>query len=200
MTNNNLFTQNYSIGLADRMARNNHKPLVLWLTGLSGSGKSTLANASQNLLFQKGYQVVVLDGDNVRQGLNKDLGFSDNDRMENIRRVSELAKLFCDFGHVVITAFISPFESDRALAKSIIGPDKFAEIYINADLQVCENRDVKGLYKKARKGEIPNFTGIDSPYEAPISPDLLINSGTSSLSTCTQHIFEFIESACKIEA
>ena len=172
----NIVQQSYTISLNDRIQQNNHSPKVFWMTGLSGSGKSTIANALQNELFQKGYQVYVLDGDNVRGGLNKDLDFSDEGRIENIRRISEVAKLFADAGFVVITAFISPFQSDREQAKNIIGSEYFCEVFVDTPLEICEQRDVKGLYKKARAGEIPNFTGIGSAFERPEDADILIQS------------------------
>ena len=171
-----VIPQSYSISLSDRIEQNNHSPKVFWMTGLSGSGKSTIANALQNELFQKGYQVYVLDGDNVRGGLNKDLDFSDEGRIENIRRISEVAKLFSDAGFIVITAFISPFRSDRQQAREIIGDDNFCEVFVDTPLEVCEQRDVKGLYKKARAGEIPNFTGIGSAFEKPEAADILIQA------------------------
>ena len=172
----NIKYQNYTISLNNRIEQNKHSPKVFWMTGLSGSGKSTIANALQNELFQKGYQVYVLDGDNVRGGLNKDLDFSDEGRIENIRRISEVAKLFADAGFVVITAFISPFQSDREQAKNIIGSEYFCEVFVDTPLEICEQRDVKGLYKKARAGEIPNFTGIGSAFEKPEAADILIQS------------------------
>ena len=172
----NIVQQSYTISLNERIEQNNHSPKVFWMTGLSGSGKSTIANALQNELFQKGYQVYVLDGDNVRGGLNKDLDFSDEGRIENIRRISEVAKLFSDAGFIVITAFISPFRSDRQQAREIIGDDNFCEVFVDTPLEVCEQRDVKGLYKKARAGEIPNFTGIGSAFEKPEAADILIQS------------------------
>ena len=172
----NIVQQSYTISLNERIEQNNHSPKVFWMTGLSGSGKSTIANAFQNELFQKGYQVYVLDGDNVRGGLNKDLDFSDGGRIENIRRISEVSKLFADAGFVVITAFISPFQSDREQAKNIIGSEYFCEVFVDTPLEICEQRDVKGLYKKARAGEIPNFTGIGSAFEKPEAADILIQS------------------------
>jgi adenylylsulfate kinase len=168
--------QAYQLSLEQRIRKNKHEPKVFWMTGLSGSGKSTIANAFQNELFLKGYQVMVLDGDNMRKGLNQDLDFSDLSRNENIRRVSEVAKLFLDSGFVVITAFISPFESDRKLALEIIGEQNFCEVFIDTPLEVCEKRDVKGLYQKARNGEITQFTGIDSPFEIPRMPKVHIKT------------------------
>ena len=172
--------------------RNNHKSKVLWFTGLSGSGKSTVANATEMLLHDKGLQTYILDGDNVRMGLNKDLGFSAEDRKENIRRISEVAKLFIDSGSVVLTAFISPYILDREDAKKTIGENDFIEIFISADLSVCESRDPKGLYKKARAGEIQGFTGIDAPYEEPISPDLIIKTDKFSIEECAKQVVDYM--------
>jgi len=176
----NIVEQKYNVNLEDRIAKNGHEPLVIWFTGLSGSGKSTLANVLQNHLFNENKQVYVLDGDNIRSGLNSDLDFSENGRIENIRRISEVAKLLSQAGFIVITAFISPFESDREKAKQIIG-SCFREVYIKASIETCESRDVKGLYKKARNGEIKNFTGLDSPFEEPKSPNLIINTSETSI-------------------
>lgn len=155
---------------------------VLWFTGLSGSGKSTIANATEHKLHELGYKTMVLDGDNIRMGLCKDLGFSPQDRSENIRRISEVAKLFAESGTIVLTAFISPYREDREMARSIIGPD-FIEIFVDTPLDVCEARDPKGLYKKARAGEIKGFTGIDSPYEAPLRPDMIIDTTLVDINT-----------------
>lgn len=153
---------------------NGHKGRVIWFTGLSGSGKSTLANALEAVLHGQGKRTYILDGDNIRQGLNKDLGFTDADRVENIRRIAEVAKLMLDAGLIVITAFISPFRREREMARELIGSENFVEIHVSTPLDVCEQRDVKGLYKKARQGLIPNFTGINSPYEEPENPDLTV--------------------------
>ena len=161
-----------------------HKSMVLWFTGLSGSGKSTLANALNEALFLKGISTYVLDGDNIRHGLCKDLGFSDVDREENIRRISEVSKLFLDAGIIVLTAFVSPFRVDRDNARSLVGENDFIEIYCSADLGVCETRDTKGLYAKARNGEIKDFTGISSPYEEPQSPELKIDTGNLEIDKC----------------
>ena len=168
---------------------------VLWFTGLSGSGKSTIANATEHKLHELGYKTMVLDGDNIRMGLCKDLGFSPQDRSENILRISEVAKLFAESGTIVLTAFISPYREDREMARSIIGPD-FIEIFVDTPLDVCEARDPKGLYKKARAGEIKGFTGIDSPYEAPLRPDMIIDTtlvdiNTISLFTSQYYITNF---------
>ena len=166
---------------------------VIWLTGLSGSGKSTIANELELALENNGVKSYVLDGDNVRGGLNSDLGFSDEDRKENIRRIAEVAKLFSDSGTIAITAFISPFRVEREAAKEIIGKENFIEVYVNAPIEVCERRDVKGLYKKARAGEIKQFTGIDSPYEEPLIPDVIAESDRATISTCVEKILFTLE-------
>jgi adenylylsulfate kinase len=169
------------------------KPCLLWYTGLSGSGKSTIANAVDALLFERGQHSYLLDGDNVRHGLNGDLAFSDEDRVENIRRVSEVAKLFVDAGLIVSTAFISPFASDRAMARSKLAAGEFIEVYIDAPLELCEQRDPKGLYKKARAGEIKDFTGINSGYDIPQQPELhIINEGASVLA-CAQQVVAYLQ-------
>lgn len=175
----------------ERAIRNGHQGSVVWLTGLSGSGKSTLAMMVERELFEKGYQVFVLDGDNVRHGLNSDLGFSPEDRTENIRRIGEVAALMAKAGMVVITAFISPYKADRKIARAA-SPDNFHEIYVQADLETCENRDPKGLYKKARDGEIKDFTGIDAPYEAPANPELVVDTENNDVDFCVQQIFDYI--------
>lgn len=189
-----VIPQSYTISLNDRIEQNKHSPKVLWMTGLSGSGKSTIANALQNELFQKGYQVYVLDGDNVRGGLNKDLDFSDDGRIENIRRISEVAKLFADAGFVVITAFISPFQSDREQAKNIIGSEYFCEVFVDTPLEICEQRDVKGLYKKARAGEIPNFTGIGSAFEKPEAADVVLRTDSMEVEEAVQYLVRMLDS------
>ena len=163
----NIHAQSFTVARADRERLNEHKGKVIWFTGLSGSGKSTLANALEARLHRLGMRTYVLDGDNIRHGLNKDLGFSEADRAENIRRISEVARLMMDAGMVVMVAFISPFKRERELARELIGPENFFEIYVSTPLEVCEQRDVKGLYQQARTGKIPNMTGINSPYEAP---------------------------------
>jgi bifunctional enzyme CysN/CysC len=172
----NVHKQALSISRADREKLNGHKGKVIWFTGLSGSGKSTIANALELQLHALGHRTYLLDGDNVRQGLNKDLGFTDADRVENIRRIAEVAKLMMDAGMIVMTAFISPFRREREMARELIGEDNFVEVYVSTSLQVCEQRDVKGLYKKARSGQLPNLSGIGSPYEPPIAADLEIDA------------------------
>lgn len=176
----------------DRRAElSKHKSVVLWFTGLSGAGKSTIAHAVEEQLHQKGYHTFVLDGDNVRHGLCGDLGFSDADRMENIRRVGEVAKLFIEAGVIVLTAFISPFRADRDKARQLIQGD-FVEIYCDCSLEVCEERDVKGLYRKARAGEIKHFTGISSPYEIPENPELSINTGGKTIEECAAEVLAYL--------
>ena len=170
-----------NVSKADRAKVKGQKPKCIWLTGLSGSGKSTLANALEVALTEQGQHTYLLDGDNVRHGLNKNLGMSDEDRTENIRRVSEVAKLMVDAGLIVVTAFISPFRADRDAARELFEEGEFVEVFVDAPLEECEKRDPKGLYKKARAGEIKNFTGIDDPYEAPESPELVLNSHELSL-------------------
>ena len=172
---------------------NGQRSVVLWFTGLSGSGKSTLAHALEEKLFQKGCRTFVLDGDNVRHGLNSNLDFSESDRTENIRRISEVSKLMLESGLIVMTAFISPFNKDRNEAKRLISNDDFIEIYCKASLETCEARDVKGLYKKARAGKIKNYTGIDSPYEVPENPDLIIDTDNETLDNAVFKILNFLE-------
>lgn len=189
---NNLYKYAYRINKQKRIEKIGHQSPVIWFTGLSGSGKSTLANALESYLFENGYKTYVLDGDNVRMGLNRDLGFSDIDRKENIRRISEVANLFSDSGTLTLTAFISPFKEDRQIARDIIG-DGFIEVYVKADLSVCEERDPKGLYKKARLGEIKNFTGIDSPYESPENPELVIETSKLTIEESVEKIADYIK-------
>lgn len=186
----NLVEHLHKVSKEDRQKLLKQKSPVIWLTGLSGSGKSTIANELAIKLQQKGKLAYILDGDNVRMGLNKDLGFSDDDRKENIRRIAEVAKLLSDAGVIVITAFISPFREERERAKDIIGRNNFVGVYVEAPLMVCEERDPKGLYKKARNGEIPMFTGIDSPYEKPTNADLTINTEENSIQTCVDFIYK----------
>jgi adenylyl-sulfate kinase len=175
----NLTWHPHRLTKADRIHLSGQKPFVLWITGLSGSGKSTLADALESHLYNQGLRTYLLDGDNIRHGLNKDLGFSDTDRIENIRRIGETAKLMVDAGLIVITAFISPFRADRQLVRDMLAPDEFLELYMDVPLAICEQRDPKGLYKKARAGQIKQFTGIDSPYEPPLHPELRITPDLS---------------------
>lgn len=186
------------VGFEDRCRRLNQRPISLWFCGLSGSGKSTIAVGLERLLFQKGYTTQVLDGDNIRSGINSNLGFSVEDRLENNRRVAEIAKLYNMSGLITINSFISPTQSIRNKAKEIIGDSFFKEVYIKASLETCEDRDVKGLYEKARKGEIKGFTGIDSPFEAPGNPFLEIDTEKHTLEVCIQSLFKAIEPLIKI--
>ncbi|MGI8951063.1 MAG: adenylyl-sulfate kinase [Chitinophagaceae bacterium] len=183
-----------TISKNDRHRMNGHKSAILWYTGLSGAGKSTLANKVEEKLFERGIHTYVLDGDNVRHGLNKGLGFTAEDRKENIRRIGEVAKLFVDGGAFVSTAFISPYRSDREMVRSIVEPGEFIEVYVHCPLDVCEQRDPKGLYKKARAGEIKHFTGIDDPYEAPEDAELIINTSEKPLEECADEIMKYLES------
>ncbi len=189
----NLHKQEFLITRADRERLGGHPGRVVWFTGLSGAGKSTLANALEVELFARGKRTYVLDGDNLRQGLNKDLPFTDEGRVENIRRVAEVAKLMLDAGVIVMTAFISPFKADRDLARELIGPPKFLEVFVDTPLAECEARDSKGLYRKARTGELRHMTGIDSPYEAPTKPDLVIDSGACSIDQSVQALCLLID-------
>jgi len=179
-----------SISRADREVLHAHKSVILWFTGLSGSGKSTLAHAVESYLHKMGVSTYVLDGDNVRQGLCGDLGFTDSDRTENIRRIGELAKLMTEAGVITLTAFISPFISDRDIARKLVPPGDFLEIYCLCPIETCEQRDVKGLYKKARNGEISNFTGISSPFEAPGDPDIHVRTDLLPVEKSVQVIIE----------
>lgn len=194
----NIFTHEYSIRRQDRILRNRHNSFVVWFTGLSGSGKSSIASKLEETLFQKRIQTYSLDGDNVRSGLSNGLGFTEEDRTENNRRIAEVAKLFCDAGLVTLAAFISPLEKNREKAKEIIGKDNFLEIYVNTPLEVCEKRDVKGLYKRAREGEITNFTGISSPYEAPTNADLEIRTEEQTVEESVQKLIDFLQPKLKI--
>jgi len=190
----NVVAQALSITPEDRARLLGQRGCVLWFTGLSGSGKSTLANALDVELHQRGVKTVLLDGDNVRHGLCGDLGFSAEDRHENLRRVAEVAKLMADAGLVVLTAFVSPFRSDRDRARHIVGAERFAEIYVDCPLEVCAQRDVKGLYAKAQAGLIPDFTGVNSPYEAPVAPELRVSSGSAPLTQSTAQVLAWFQS------
>ncbi|MDX9815224.1 MAG: adenylyl-sulfate kinase [Arcobacter sp.] len=191
-TDENIIWHNQNVTKDKRLTLLNQKPCILWFTGLSGSGKSTIANAVESELFKRGRKTYLLDGDNVRHGLNKDLGFSESDRIENIRRIGEVSKLFVDSGLIVLTAFISPFKSDRQIAKSLVKYDEFIEIFVDTPLEICEQRDPKGLYKKARDGAIKNFTGISSPYEAPIEPQIHIKTAENTLQECVDKIINYL--------
>ncbi|MEH7512770.1 adenylyl-sulfate kinase [Gottfriedia acidiceleris] len=190
----NIVWHQASISKEDRRQKNNHHSSILWFTGLSASGKSTIANEVAKALFHLNVQQYVLDGDNIRHGLNKDLGFTDYDRTENIRRIGEVAKLFVDNGQIVLTAFISPFIADRNIVRSLVEQDEFIEVYVECSVETCESRDPKGLYKKAKNGEIQNFTGISSPYEAPINPEITLNTDKQSVQECVETILQFLKS------
>jgi adenylylsulfate kinase len=189
----NIVWHEASVDRAARADKRGHRSAILWFTGLSGSGKSTLANAVNAALFERGLGTYVLDGDNVRHGLCKDLGFSDADREENIRRIGEVAKLFLDAGVIVLTAFVSPFRADRDKARDLVEAGDFFEIFCAADLDVCESRDPKGLYAKARSGAIKEFTGISSPYEAPNTPELKIDTGAQDLSESVNVVIKALQ-------
>jgi adenylylsulfate kinase len=189
----NITWHHSSVSKMERHVRNGHKSCVLWFTGLSGSGKSTLANAVDHALFKEGYSSYVLDGDNIRHGLNRDLSFRPTDRKENIRRIGEVAKLFVDSGIIVSSAFISPFQEDRELVRQMFETGEFVEIFVKCPIEVCENRDPKGLYKKARKGEIPEFTGISSPYEMPDLPEIVIETDTMTISKSVEIVKKYLK-------
>ncbi|MCX4190240.1 adenylyl-sulfate kinase [Methylophaga sp. OBS3] len=182
-----------TITKSERAERNSQRPCILWFTGLSASGKSTTANAVEKRLFELGHHTYLLDGDNVRHGLNKDLGFSDADRVENIRRIGELSKLFSDAGLIVLSAFISPFRSDRQMVRDLMPEGEFVEIHMDTPLAVCETRDPKGLYQKARRGEIKNFTGIDSAYESPEKPEIVLNTAEFDIDTCAEQVISYLK-------
>ncbi|KAF2391011.1 MULTISPECIES: adenylyl-sulfate kinase [Pseudomonas] len=188
----NLVVHTTSVDQAQRSAIKNQRPAVLWFTGLSGAGKSTIANALEQALLEHHRHTYLLDGDNLRLGLCRDLGFNDDDRAENIRRIAEVAKLFVDAGLIVVSAFISPFRRDRAMARDVIGDAYFVEVYINTSLDECERRDPKGLYGKARSGLIKNFTGIDSLYEPPVNPDICINTLEDDVPAAVAKIMNFL--------
>jgi len=193
MSSENVVWHMHHITKDDRAKQKQQRPCILWFTGLSGSGKSTIASAVEQKLFELGYHTYLLDGDNVRHGLNKDLGFSDADRIENIRRIGELSKLMVDAGLLVMTAFISPFKSDRRMVRDLVQSYEFIEVYMDTSLDECERRDPKGLYKKARKGEIKNFTGIDSEYEMPEKPEIVVDTVQYSISECADQVVAFLK-------
>ena len=193
MKSSNVIYHHASVTRQRRNKLNEHRSVVLWFTGLSGSGKSTLAHALEEKLYQKGCRTFVLDGDNVRHGLNSNLDFSEPGRTENIRRISEVSKLMLESGLIVMTAFISPFNKDRNEARKLISNDDFIEIYCKASLETCEARDVKGLYKRARAGEIKNYTGIDSPYEVPENPELTLDTDNETLNESVSKIYNFLK-------
>ena len=188
----NIVWHDHKITRAERSVNKNQKPCLLWFTGLSGSGKSTIANALDVALHTRGYHTFLLDGDNVRHGLCKDLGFSDDDREENIRRVGEVCKLFADAGLIVMSAFISPFTSDRRLVRKLFPAGEFIEVYMDTPLATCEERDPKGLCQKARSGEIRHFTGIDSPYEVPAHPEIRLDTSRHSVEACVDSLIAYL--------
>ncbi len=194
MTKSFVIPQIHKINKEDRNKLAGNRSFVIWFTGLSGSGKSTLANFLEQKFYEKGILTYILDGDNIRFGLNKDLDFSDDGRKENIRRIGEVAKLMTDAGIVVLTAFISPFREDRKTVRELLDKNDFIEIYVKCDLKVCEERDVKGLYSKARTGEIKDFTGIDSPYEEPENPEFVIDTTENSIEESVDRIYTYLES------
>jgi bifunctional enzyme CysN/CysC len=188
----NIHMQHVDVDKAARSLQKGQKPAVIWLTGLSGAGKSTIANLVEKMLFAAGRHTYLLDGDNVRHGLNKDLGFTEVDRVENIRRVAEVARLMVDAGLVVITSFISPFRAERQLARSLMAEGEFIEVFVDTPLEVAEQRDTKGLYRKARRGELKNFTGIDSPYERPTAPELVLDTTSMTPQQAAEKVIELL--------
>ena len=194
----NIIPHGYEIAVEDRKKLNQHNSFLLWFTGLSGSGKSTIANVVEQELHKKGIKTYTLDGDNIRKGINKDLTFVPEDRTENIRRIAEISALMIDAGIVVLAAFVSPYKKDRINIKNMVKDVNFVEIYINTSVEECERRDVKGLYKKARAGEIKNLTGISSPYQAPENPDIEINTEIENINESVNKILSFIENKLKV--
>lgn len=199
MTNSFIIPQKHKTEREDRNRLTNIKSILIWFTGLSGSGKSTLANFLEQKLIENGILTYILDGDNIRFGLNKDLDFSEEGRKENIRRIGEVSKLMTEAGVVTLTAFISPFRDDRDSVRKLFSDGDFLEIYVKCSLEECEKRDVKDLYSKARKGEIKNFTGIDSPYEEPLNPDLVIDTSEKSIEESVELIYRFIEPKLRLK-
>jgi len=195
----NIISHNYQVTIEDRRKANNQNSFLMWFTGLSGSGKSTIANIVEQRLQKQGIKTYTLDGDNIRKGINNDLSFSPDDRTENIRRIAEIANLMIDAGLVVLAAFVSPYKKDRDNIKKIVKDVNFVEIYINTSVEECERRDVKGLYKKARLGEIKNMTGISAPYEAPINPDIEIKTELETIAQAVEKILEHIKPKLKLE-
>ncbi|MBI6119751.1 adenylyl-sulfate kinase [Salegentibacter maritimus] len=195
----NIRTFNFSVGKEQRNNLNNHASFVVWFTGLSGSGKSSLANRLEKLLYEQQIRSFVLDGDSLRKGVNKNLGFSAEDREENLRIAAEVAKILVASGSLVLASFIAPMQRNRDLIKEIIGEQNYIEVFVNTSLEECERRDVKGLYKKARAGEIKNFTGIDAPYENPVNPDIEINTEKESLEEATHRIFKLLQKKLEIK-
>jgi adenylyl-sulfate kinase len=193
MSSENVVWYSHRVLKKDRSIQKKQQPCILWFTGLSGAGKSTIAGAVEHKLFEMGHHTYLLDGDNVRHGLNKDLGFSDEDRIENIRRIGETSKLFVDSGLIVLTAFISPFRLDRQMVRDLVNQYEFIEVHISTPIDVCEDRDPKGLYKKARAGQIKNFTGIDSEYEEPASPEIIVNTAELDIDQCANLVIDYLK-------
>lgn len=193
VTNQNTVWHNPTVYRNDREEMNGHKSVILWFTGLSGSGKSTMSHALEDVLHKNKIRTYVLDGDNIRRGLCNDLGFSDTDRTENIRRIGEVSKLMMEAGVIVLTAFISPFIKDRTIVRQLVAEGEFIEVYCNASLEVCESRDKKGLYKKARAGEISDFTGISSPYEPPETPELILETSQKPIDECVDKLVSYLK-------
>jgi adenylyl-sulfate kinase len=194
----NIYPIQTKVSLDQREHLLNQKAKLIWFTGLSGSGKSTLAVQLEAQLYASGFKTYLLDGDNIRAGINKDLSFTDEGRVENIRRIGEVSKLFLDAGIIVLSAFISPFQSDREQVKKIVGDHNYIEVFVNTPIEICEQRDVKGLYKKARAGEVKNFTGIDSPYEVPQQSDIVINTHESSVAESVKLLMDVVEPKIKL--
>ena len=195
----NIIQHDYQVSREDRKSKNNHNSFLIWFTGLSGSGKSTIANLVEQQLFEKGIKTYTLDGDNIRKGINNDLTFSPEDRTENIRRIAEISNLMIDAGLVVLAAFVSPYKKDRENVKNIVKNSNFVEVFINTSVEECERRDVKGLYKKARAGEIKNMTGISAPYEAPEQPDIEIKTEETSVKEAVNKIVDHITPKLKLD-
>lgn len=195
----NIITHNYQVYREDRRLKNQHNSFLIWFTGLSGSGKSTIANLVEQQLFEQGVKTYTLDGDNIRKGINNDLTFSPEDRTENIRRIAEIANLMVDAGLVVLAAFVSPYKKDRENVKNIVKNSNFVEVFINTSVEECERRDVKGLYKKARAGEIKNMTGISAPYEAPENADIEIKTEQTTVEEAVKKILEYLTPKLKLD-
>ncbi|WP_452221594.1 adenylyl-sulfate kinase [Lacinutrix salivirga] len=195
----NIIPHSYQISKEDRQNNNHHNSFLIWFTGLSGSGKSTIANVVEQELYKKGIKTYTLDGDNIRKGINNDLTFAPEDRTENIRRIAEISNLMIDAGLVVLAAFVSPYKKDRENIRNIVKDVNFVEVFVNTSVEECERRDVKGLYKKARAGEIKNMTGISAPYEAPEHPDVEINTEEKTVEKAVQEIMNFITPKLKLE-
>ena len=200
MSSNNIVWHDHHVSKEERAELKEQKPCILWFTGLSGSGKSTVANAVEAKLNKLKKHTYLLDGDNVRTGLNNGLTFSDEDRIENIRRIGEVSKLFVDAGTIVLSAFISPFKEDRNVVRALVNNGEFIEVYVDTPLEVCESRDPKGLYKKARSGDIPNFTGISSPYEAPIKAEVDLKTDKMSVEECANKVIKYLNDKGYLDA